>query len=79
MTEQEALDAANPEWALIRSLYAMLDRSQRTIEFLTEASSADKFAAAFDRGFSACAHQHMEQRRNPKHPITRVNPYKEQA
>lgn len=30
---------------------------------------------AWDEGFTACAHQHMEQRRNPEHPITRTNPH----
>ena len=32
-------------------------------------------AAAFDEGFTTCAHEHMQQRENPSHPITRVNPY----
>jgi hypothetical protein len=33
-------------------------------------------AHAFDDGFTACANQHAMQRRDPTHPITRINPYK---
>jgi hypothetical protein len=32
---------------------------------------------AWDEGFTACAHEHMRQRDDPSHPITRVNPYAE--
>lgn len=30
---------------------------------------------AWDEGFTECASQHMRQRTDPNHPITRANPY----
>lgn len=32
-------------------------------------------ACAWDEGFTACAHEHMQQREDRTHPITRTNPY----
>jgi hypothetical protein len=34
-----------------------------------------RLSDAWEAGYTACAHQHMTQRNNPEHPITRTNPY----
>lgn len=35
----------------------------------------DDIRAAWDAGFSACANEHIAQRADPEHPITRTNPH----
>ncbi|MFF9565749.1 hypothetical protein ACF1AJ_20540 [Leifsonia sp. NPDC014704] len=37
--------------------------------------ASNALAEAWDDGFTACAGEHMKQRRDPSHPITRTNPH----
>ncbi|MDQ0102300.1 regulator of replication initiation timing [Paenarthrobacter nicotinovorans] len=37
--------------------------------------AVERLARAWDEGFTACAHEHMKQEKDPAHPITRTNPY----
>ena len=46
------------------------------LKMYSEADFNKALAEAFDDGFTACAHEHMKQDKDPAHPITRVNPYR---
>jgi len=45
-------------------------------KILSNTPQLDLLASAWDDGFSACAGEHTKRRKDPSHPITRVNPYR---
>lgn len=48
---------------------------RRDAQAALEAAGRLLAAELWDAGFTACAHEHMHQAKDPKHPITRANPY----
>lgn len=42
-----------------------------------QASAREIAAKAWDDGFTACGGEHTRQRKDPSHPITRINPHRQ--
>lgn len=67
-------EQADPEFEVV---YGNADRIALAVESSTWFAEKIRIAAyeGFERGFTALAHQHMAQRADPSHAITRINPY----
>jgi len=72
MTLVEIAARDRPEQMEAARARVRAERRESQAEMIREAK-----ALGFEEGFTTCAHEHMKQRKDPTHPITRVNPFGE--